>query len=113
MPLYFPHQILFIQLFWHDYCFSFCLFSTARLSWNDFSLHHFFYMTFLAKIKGISPGNDCGNKMVDSVLGGKISDTEIAFLGTVVYKGVRFETESVLDIKTNYKYIWLNDHKLQ
>ena len=51
-PLYFPHQILFIQLFWQDYCFSFCLFSTARLSWHDFSLHHFFYTTFLAPLFG-------------------------------------------------------------
>ena len=33
----------------------------------------------------------------------EISDTEIAFLDTVVYKGVRFETESILDIKTRYK----------
>ena len=29
--------------------------------------------------------------------------TEIAFLDTVVYKVVRFETESILDIKTHYK----------
>ena len=33
----------------------------------------------------------------------EISDTEIAFLDTVVYKGVRFEKESILDIKTHYK----------
>ena len=33
----------------------------------------------------------------------EISYTEIAFLDTVVYKGVRFETESILDIKTHYK----------
>ena len=33
----------------------------------------------------------------------EISDNEIAFLDTVVYKGVRFETELILDIKTHYK----------
>ena len=33
----------------------------------------------------------------------EISDTEIAFLDTVVYKGVRFEIESFLYIKTHYK----------
>ena len=33
----------------------------------------------------------------------EISDTEIAFLDTVVYKGMRFETESILDIKTHYQ----------
>ena len=33
----------------------------------------------------------------------KISDTEIAFLDTMVYKVVRFETESILDVKTHYK----------
>jgi len=33
----------------------------------------------------------------------EISYTEIAFLHTVVYKGARFETESILDIKTHYK----------
>ena len=33
----------------------------------------------------------------------EISDTEIAFLDTVVYKGVKFVTESILDIKTHYK----------
>ena len=32
----------------------------------------------------------------------EISYTEIAFLGTVAYKGARFETESILDIKTHY-----------
>lgn len=55
VPLYCPHQILFIQHFWHDFCFSFCLFSTARLSWHDFSPHHFFLhdffgTTFLARL---------------------------------------------------------------
>ena len=33
----------------------------------------------------------------------EISDVEIAFLDTVVYKGVRFETKSILDIKIRYK----------
>ena len=33
----------------------------------------------------------------------EISDTEIALIDTVVCKGVRFETESILDIKTHYK----------
>ncbi|XP_068720163.1 uncharacterized protein [Montipora capricornis] len=33
----------------------------------------------------------------------EISDTEIVFLDTVVYKGDRFEIESILDIKTHYK----------
>ena len=33
----------------------------------------------------------------------EISDIEIAFLDTVVYKGVRFQTESILDIKTHNK----------
>ena len=33
----------------------------------------------------------------------EISNTEIAFLDTVVYKGARFDTESMLDIKTQYK----------
>ena len=85
MPLYFPHQISFIQPFWPDYCFSFCLFSTARLLWHDFLrtiilarlfLHDFLGTTaltrlFLARLSlamrtEISPGNDCGNKMADS-----------------------------------------------
>ena len=33
----------------------------------------------------------------------EISGTKITFLDTVVYKGIRFETESILDIKTHYK----------
>ena len=33
----------------------------------------------------------------------EISYTEIAFLDKVVYKGARFEIESILDIKTHYK----------
>ena len=33
----------------------------------------------------------------------EISDTKIAFLDTVVYKGMRFETESIHDIKTHYR----------
>ena len=32
-----------------------------------------------------------------------ISCTEIVFLDTVVYQGARFETESIIDIKTRYK----------
>ena len=32
-----------------------------------------------------------------------ISDKEITFLDTVVYKGERFSKESILDIKTHYK----------
>ena len=33
----------------------------------------------------------------------EISETEITFLDTVVYKGNRFITESVLDVRTHYK----------
>ena len=32
-----------------------------------------------------------------------ISDTEITFLGTCVYKGDRFEKESILDVRTQFK----------
>ena len=35
----------------------------------------------------------------------EISYTEIAFLDLVVYKGPRFETESIRDIKIHYKPI--------
>ena len=31
------------------------------------------------------------------------SDTETVFLGTVVYKGTRFNEKSILDVKTFYK----------
>ena len=33
----------------------------------------------------------------------EISETEITFLDTVVYKGNRFITESVIDVRTHYK----------
>ena len=33
----------------------------------------------------------------------EISETEITFLDTKVYKGVRFHKESILDVKTHYK----------
>lgn len=81
----FSSSNLFIQPFWPDYRFSFCLFSTARLLWHDFLrtiilarlfLHDFLGTTvltrlFLARLSlamrtGISPGNGCGNKMADS-----------------------------------------------
>ena len=47
----------------------------TRLFWHDF-----FGTTFLAKIKGINPGNDCGNKMVDSALGGRSQTPKSLFL---------------------------------
>lgn len=81
----FSSSNLFIQPFWLDYRFSFCLFSTARLLWHDFLrtiilarlfLHDFLGTTVLTRLfwarlslamrTGISPGNDCGNKMADS-----------------------------------------------
>ena len=31
----------------------------------------------------------------------EISESEITFLGTIVYKGDRFQTESILDIKAH------------
>ena len=33
----------------------------------------------------------------------EISDSEIAFLGTKVYKGERFNRDSILDVQTHYK----------
>ena len=33
----------------------------------------------------------------------EMSETEIAFLDTKVYKGVRFDKESILDVQTHYK----------
>ena len=33
----------------------------------------------------------------------EISETEITFLDTVVYKGERFQNEAILDVKTHYK----------
>ena len=33
----------------------------------------------------------------------EVSDTEITFLDTIIYKGVRFETKSVLDVRTHFK----------
>jgi len=80
VPLYFPHQICLYNLFGPNYCFSFCLFSKARLLWHDFLrtiilarlfLHDFLGTTVLTRLSlamrtGISPGNDCGNKMADS-----------------------------------------------
>ena len=33
----------------------------------------------------------------------EMSETEITFLDTTVYKGVRFDKESILDVQTNYK----------
>ena len=33
----------------------------------------------------------------------EISDTEIVFLDTVVYKGTRFKEKSILDVKTHFK----------
>ena len=33
----------------------------------------------------------------------KVSDNKITFLDTVVFKGERFKSESILDIKTHYK----------
>ena len=33
----------------------------------------------------------------------EISETETSFLDTNVYKGDRFKTESVLDVKTHFK----------
>ena len=53
VPLYCPHQILFIQLFWHDYCFSFCLLFfyrttfLARLFWHHVLLAPLFWHDFL------------------------------------------------------------------
>jgi len=36
----------------------------------------------------------------------KISDSEIAFLDTKVYKGERFKKDSSLDVQTHYKQTW-------
>ena len=33
----------------------------------------------------------------------EISENEISFLDTIIYKGDRFQTDSILDIKTHYK----------
>ena len=33
----------------------------------------------------------------------KMSETDITFLDTTVYKGVRFHKESILDVQTHYK----------
>ena len=33
----------------------------------------------------------------------EISENEITFLDTIIYKGDRFQTDSILDIKTHYK----------
>ena len=33
----------------------------------------------------------------------EVSDTEITFLDTIIYKGVFFETKSVLDVRTHFK----------
>ena len=33
----------------------------------------------------------------------EISDTEIVFSDTVVYKGTRFKEKSILDVKTHFK----------
>ena len=33
----------------------------------------------------------------------EMSETEIPFLDTKVYKGVRFNNESILDVQTHYK----------
>ena len=33
----------------------------------------------------------------------EISETEITFLDTIVYKGERFQNEAILDVKTHYK----------
>ena len=55
----FSSSNLFIQPFWPDYRFSFCLFSTARLLWHDFLrtiilarlfLHDFLGTTVLARL---------------------------------------------------------------
>ena len=33
----------------------------------------------------------------------EISDTEIVFLDTIIYKGTRFHEKSILDVKTHFK----------
>ena len=33
----------------------------------------------------------------------EVSDTEITFLDTIIYKDVRFETKSVLEVRTHFK----------
>ena len=33
----------------------------------------------------------------------EMSETEVMFLDTKVYKGVRFDKESILDVQTHYK----------